>query len=104
MKIRPVEAEFNAGGWAAGGGRTGMIKLIVPFRNFAKAPKNTHVQFDKNVISLQYKKQSVIPNNMVAKTLENYIQYFLHLVLYSLCAFLGIVFVLRVLLSYVYLL
>jgi uncharacterized membrane protein len=41
---------------------------------------------------------------MVAKTLENYIQYFLHLVLYSLCAFLGTVFVLRVLLSpYVYL-
>jgi hypothetical protein len=43
--------------------------------------------------------------NMVPKTLENYIQYFLHLVLYSLCAFLGIVIVLRVLLSsYVYLL
>jgi hypothetical protein len=42
---------------------------------------------------------------MVAKTLEKYIQYFLHLVLYSLCVFLGIVFVLRVLLSsYVYLL
>jgi hypothetical protein len=41
---------------------------------------------------------------MVAKTLKNYIQYFLHLVLYSLCAFLGTVFVLRVLLSsYVYL-
>jgi hypothetical protein len=42
--------------------------------------------------------------NMVAKTLENCIQYFLHLVLYSLCAFLGTVIVLRVLLSsYVYL-
>jgi hypothetical protein len=42
---------------------------------------------------------------MVGKTLENYIQYFLHLVLYSLCAFLGTVFVLRVLLSsYMYLL
>jgi hypothetical protein len=42
---------------------------------------------------------------MVAKTLENYIQYFLHLVLYSLCAFLGTVIVLRVLLSsYAYLL
>jgi hypothetical protein len=42
---------------------------------------------------------------MVAKTLENYIQYFLHLVLYSLYAFLGTVFVLRVMLSsYVYLL
>jgi hypothetical protein len=42
---------------------------------------------------------------MVAKTLKNYIQCFLHLVLYSLCAFLGTVFVLRVLLSpYVYLL
>jgi hypothetical protein len=42
---------------------------------------------------------------MVAKTLENYIQYFLHLVLYFLCAFLGNVSVLRVLLSsYVYLL
>jgi hypothetical protein len=42
---------------------------------------------------------------MVAKILEHYIQYFLHLVLFSLCAFLGTVFVLRVLLSsYVYLL
>jgi hypothetical protein len=42
---------------------------------------------------------------VVAKTLENYIQYFLHLVLYSLCAFLGTVFVLHVLLSsYVHLL
>jgi hypothetical protein len=40
---------------------------------------------------------------MVAKTLENYTQYFLHLVLYSLCAFLGTVFVLGVLSSsYVY--
>jgi hypothetical protein len=29
---------------------------------------------------------------MVAKTLENFIQYFLHLVLYSLCAFLGMYF------------
>jgi hypothetical protein len=37
---------------------------------------------------------------MVAKTLENYIQYFLHLVLYYLCEFLGTVFVLRILLSY----
>jgi hypothetical protein len=36
--------------------------------------------------------------NMVTKTLENYIQYSLHLVLYSLCAFLVTVFVLRVLL------
>ena len=35
---------------------------------------------------------------MVGKILENYIQYFLHLVLYSLCAFLGTLFVLRVLL------
>jgi hypothetical protein len=40
---------------------------------------------------------------MVAKTLENYIQYFLHLVLYSLCAFLRTVFFLRILSSYVYL-
>ena len=38
------------------------------------------------------------------KNIRNYIQYFLHLVLFSLCAFLLIVFVLRVLLSsYVYL-
>jgi hypothetical protein len=43
--------------------------------------------------------------NMVAKTLENYIQYFLHLFLYYLCEILGTAFVLRVLLSsYVYLL
>ena len=39
------------------------------------------------------------------KNIRNYIQYFLHLVLFSLCAFLSTVFVLRVLLpSYVYLL
>jgi len=39
------------------------------------------------------------------KNIRNYIQYFLHLVLFSLCAFLRTVFVLRVLLSsYVYLL
>ena len=39
------------------------------------------------------------------KNIRNYKQYFLHLVLFSLCAFLGAVFVLRVLLSsYVYLL
>ena len=38
---------------------------------------------------------------MVGKILETtYIQYFLHLVLFSLCAFLLTVFVLRVLLSY----
>jgi hypothetical protein len=38
------------------------------------------------------------------KNIRNYIQYFLHLVLFSLCAFLLTVFVLRVLLSsYVYL-
>jgi hypothetical protein len=36
---------------------------------------------------------------MMAKPLENYIQYFLHLVLYYLCEFLGTVFVLRLLLS-----
>jgi len=41
---------------------------------------------------------------MVEKNIRNYIQYFLHLVLFSLCAFLLTVFVLRVLLSsYVYL-
>ena len=33
------------------------------------------------------------------KKIRNYIQYFTHLVLFSLCAFLRIVFVLRVLLS-----
>jgi hypothetical protein len=39
------------------------------------------------------------------KNIINYIQYFLHLVLFSLCAFLGTAFVLCVLLSfYVYLL
>jgi hypothetical protein len=36
MKIRPVGAEFlHADGW------TDMTKLIVAFRNFANAPKNT---------------------------------------------------------------
>ena len=39
--------------------------------------------------------------NMVGKNIRNYIQYFTHLVLFSLCAFLRIVFVLRVLLSFV---
>ena len=34
MKIRPVGAEFHAGG------RTDMTKLIVAFHNFANAPKN----------------------------------------------------------------
>ena len=33
MKIRPVEAEFQADG------RTYMTKLIDAFRNFANAPK-----------------------------------------------------------------
>jgi len=41
------------------GGRTGMTKLLVAFRNFATAPKNTHVHFDKNGINLQYLKQLV---------------------------------------------
>jgi hypothetical protein len=39
MKIRPVGAElFNADRQTDG--RTDMTKLIVGFRNFAKAPKN----------------------------------------------------------------
>jgi hypothetical protein len=43
--------------------------------------------------------------NMVGeKNIRNYIKYFLQLVLFSLCAFLRTVFVLRVLSSYVYLL
>jgi hypothetical protein len=40
MKIRPVGAElFHADR------RTGMTKLIVAFRNFAKVPKNNFLQF-----------------------------------------------------------
>jgi len=35
MEIRPVGAEFFRAD-----GRTGTAKLIVAFRNFAKAPKN----------------------------------------------------------------
>ena len=34
MKIRLVREEFHADG------RTDMTKLIIAFRNFAKAPKN----------------------------------------------------------------
>jgi len=46
MKIRPVGADlFHAGRW------TGVTKLIVAFRNFANAPKNKHVHFDKNGIN-----------------------------------------------------
>jgi hypothetical protein len=41
---------------------------------------------------------------MVGKNIRNYMQYFLHLVFFSLRAFLRTVFVLRILLSYVYLL
>jgi hypothetical protein len=41
---------------------------------------------------------------VLGKNIINYIQYFLQLVLFSLCAFLRTVFVLRVLSSYVYLL
>ena len=38
MKIRPVGGTlFHADG------RTDMTKLIVAFRNFAKAPKNEHI-------------------------------------------------------------
>jgi hypothetical protein len=62
MKIRPVGAElFLAGGRADGrtDGRTSMTKLIVAFRNFAKAPENTRVHFDKKRINLQYWKQLV---------------------------------------------
>jgi len=36
MKIRPLATEL----FRAGDGRTDMTKLIVGFRNFAKAPKN----------------------------------------------------------------
>jgi hypothetical protein len=36
-----------------------MTKLIVAFRNFAKASKNTQVHFDKNGINLQFWKQLV---------------------------------------------
>jgi hypothetical protein len=39
MKIRPVGAEFHADG------RTDRTKVIVAFRNFAKAPKTA---FNKN--------------------------------------------------------
>jgi hypothetical protein len=39
MKIRRVEAElYHEGGWTDG--QRAMTKLIVPFRNFANAPKN----------------------------------------------------------------
>jgi hypothetical protein len=41
FKIRPVGAElFHADR------RPDMTKLIVPFRNFAKAPKNTSPKYD----------------------------------------------------------
>ena len=70
MKIRPVEAElFNACGWA--GGKTGMTKLIVTFRNFANAPKKgrlhtrdikmTKIQISSNESSI-YKLKAYIPN------------------------------------------
>jgi len=39
MKIHPVGAElFHVGGWTDR--QTDMTKLIIPFRSFAKAPKN----------------------------------------------------------------
>jgi hypothetical protein len=41
MKIRPVGAElFHAEGRTDGRTDTDMSKLIIAFRNFAKAPKN----------------------------------------------------------------
>ena len=43
IEIRPVEAElFHADGRTQIGGRTDMTKLIVAFRNFANAPKNSY--------------------------------------------------------------
>jgi hypothetical protein len=42
MTIRPVGAESYMCTEKQTDGRTDMTKLIVPFRNFANAPKNEH--------------------------------------------------------------
>jgi len=49
MKIRLEGAElFHAGG------RTGMTKVIVALRNFAKAPKNRQVFLAPSVYKIQF--------------------------------------------------
>jgi hypothetical protein len=48
MKMRPVAAElFHADGRTDG--RTDMAELIIPFRNFASAPKNAGSRFVQQV-------------------------------------------------------
>jgi len=55
MKIRPVEAKlFHADG------RTDMIKLIMVFRKFAKAPKKNQIngKIKQNVLKVKDRKHS----------------------------------------------
>jgi hypothetical protein len=52
MKIRPVEAElFRTGGRTDE--QTGMMKLIVALRNFAKASRNWNQKTRFNDVTLQ---------------------------------------------------
>jgi hypothetical protein len=62
MKIRPAKAElFHADG------RTDMMKLIMVFRNFAKAPKNepNNCKIKQNVLKVKDKRHSPKKKNVI---------------------------------------
>ena len=68
MKIRPVGAEFQADGW------TYMMKLIVAFRNFAKAPNTGQLMRYREIIAIWSHIHTKHINTLCGQNVELYIK------------------------------